>query len=253
MALSAFGFSQEYIVEQLLGIPGFVLFLCFRGFFQAWTAKKLGDNTAYLNGYMTMNPLKHINPIGFLFLIIVGFGFSNPVPTNSRNYKNIKRDSAIQIISSPLSGIILMFISVFLLQLFWFIGVKTELITFSTPYVYYYIDSVSILKTCASNSGTAAVMYNTLLCILSRTASVSVILSIFHLLPLPGLDGYRLIANFMPYRYYSALYRIEKYSMVIFIGFILLLNIIPAFGLIIYAPAKGLLNLAMKLFSLIFK
>ena len=81
MSLSAFGLSVDYIVEQLLGIPGFVLFLCFRGFCEAWTALKLGDNTAYLNGYLTMNPKKHINPIGFIFLIVFGFGFSNPVPT----------------------------------------------------------------------------------------------------------------------------------------------------------------------------
>ena len=108
MSLSAFGLSVDYIVEQLLGIPGFVLFLCFRGFCEAWTALKLGDNTAYLNGYLTMNPKKHINPIGFIFLIVFGFGFSNPVPTNSRNYKHIKRDNAIQILSAPLSGVVLM-------------------------------------------------------------------------------------------------------------------------------------------------
>lgn len=251
MALSAFGFSADYIVNQLLGIPGFVLFLCFRGFFEAWTALKLGDNTAAMSGYLTLNPKKHINPIGFLFLIIFGFGFSNPVPTNSRNYKNIKRDNAIQILSAPLSGILLMIFSSFAVYLFWFIGYKCNIGVVGSPILYYY-SGYHLLQAAAANAETVAVLYNAFLIILGQTALISVSLAIFFLLPLPGFDGYRLIANFLPYRYYSALYKLEKYNLYIFIIFIILLRSVPYVSNIIYGPAEFLLNLFNRIFAALF-
>ena len=234
-------FDKSYIVEQLLGIPGFVLFLCFRGFMQAWTSRKLGDSTAYLQGYMTMNPTKHINVMGFIFLLLFGFGFSNPVPVNTRNFKNIKRDNAIQILSSPISGILLMFISTFLFYVLWLVGYKCGL-SFALPVVYWG-DSYSLLSVVAAE-GTGAILMNALLCIMARTATVSVLLSVFFLLPLPGFDGYKLIANFLPYKAYSTLYKIEKYSMFIFIGFLLLINIIPETYSIVSIPANFLLSKA---------
>ena len=239
MSLSAFNMPVGYIVQRLLGIPGFMLFLCFRGFCEAWTAMKLGDNTAYMNGYLTMNPKKHINPIGFIFLILFGFGFSNPVPTNSRNYKNIKKDNAIQILSAPLSGVVLMFLASFVLYLFWFIGLKLNLVV-DIP-ISYYGSGYGILQSAVTTVGTGGVLYNAFLCILAQTASVSIYLAIFFLLPLPGFDGYRLIANFLPYKFYSALYKIEKYNMSIFIIFILLLDFVPGLSYIISAPANAVL------------
>lgn len=252
MALSAFGFSTEYIANQLLGIPGFVLFLCFRGFCQAWTARKLGDSTAYLTGYMTMNPMKHINFIGFIFLILFGFGFSNPVPVNTRNFKNIKRDNALQILSAPLSGLLLMIISSFMLYLFYFIGVKTGMISIYLPASFFYTGSIKLLQVIASSPTAGSVVYAAFLCILGQTALISIFLSVFFLLPLPGFDGYKLIANFLPYKYYSALYKIEKYSLFIFIGFILLIEVVPqAYG-IVEVPAVSLLKLFNRLFAKLF-
>lgn len=252
MTLSAFGFSIEYIVDQLLGIPGFVLFLCFRGMCQAWTAHKLGDDTAYLTGYMSMNPMKHINFIGFIFILLFGFGFSNPVPINTRNFKNIKRDNAIQILSAPVSGIVLMIVSSFILVFLWFVGVKTGLAPTYLPPASYYTGSYGILQYVASDVGTASTVYMALLFIIGRTALVSVFLSFFFLLPLPGLDGYKLIANFLPYRYYSTLYKIEKYSMFIFLGFIMLINFVPATYNIVQVPAISLLNTFNNLFCELF-
>lgn len=255
--------DKSYIISQLLGIPGFILFLCFRGLCQAWTSRKLGDPTAYLQGYMTMNPTKHINLIGLLFLLIFGFGFSNPVPVNTRNFKNIKRDNAFQILSSPVSGILLMFISALAFYVMWFVGYKLDLIHLTTGLLFdtetctmvnvigrfrYYILNVynnpySILSRCAVY-GTGAVMYNAILCILARTVTISVFLSVFFMLPLPGFDGYKLIANFLPYKAYSTLYKIEKYSMFIFIGFIVVLELFPIVYSVVEIPANVLINLA---------
>lgn len=253
MSLSALGFSADYIVDQLLGIPGFVLFLCFRGFCQAWTARKLGDNTAYMMGYMSMNPTKHINLIGFIFILIFGFGFSNPVPINTRNFKKIKRDNAIQILSAPISGLILMLLSSFLLFLLWFIGIKTGLAYPFFPATIYFADSYSILSIVASSTQAASVAYTAVLCIIGQTALVSIYLAIFFLLPLPGLDGYNLIANFLPYKHYAKLYKIEKYSLFIFLGFIMLIEIFPGAYSIISIPANSLLNLFSSLFGQLFR
>ena len=252
MSLSALGFSADYIVDQLLGIPGFVLFLCFRGFCQAWTARKLGDNTAYMMGYMSMNPAKHINLIGFIFILIFGFGFSNPVPINTRNFKKIKRDNAIQILSAPISGLILMLLSSFLLFLLWFIGIKTGLAYPFFPATLYFADSYSILSIVASSTQAASVAYTAVLCIIGQTALVSIYLAIFFLLPLPGLDGYNLIANFLPYKHYSTLYKIEKYSLFIFLGFIMLIEVFPKAYYVVAIPANSLLNLFSSLFGQLF-
>ena len=253
MSLAAFGISIEYLIDQFLGIPGFVLFLCFRGFCQAWTAYKLGDGTARLAGFMTMNPTKHINPIGFIFILIFGFGYSNPVPVNTRNFKKIKRDNAIHILSAPISGILLMIISMFLLYLLWFIGIKTGLALPGIPPSFYCINSsYGILQLIATVADTSTIVYTAFLCIIGRTALVSILLAFFFLLPLPGLDGYKLIANFLPYRYYSTLYKIEQYSFYIFLGFILLINVFPQAYSIVSVPSMALLNLFNRLFAQLF-
>jgi len=252
MSLSALGFSSDYIVDQLLGIPGFVLFLCFRGFCQAWTAHKLGDDTARLSGYMTMNPTKHINLIGFIFILIFGFGFSNPVPINTRNFKKIKRDNAIQILSAPVSGLILMILSLFLLFLLWFIGIKTGLAYPYLPATIYCSDSYSILSFIASVTESASVVYTSILCIVGQTAIVSIYLAIFFLLPLPGLDGYNLIANFLPYKHYSTLYKIEKYSLFIFLGFIMLIEVFPQAYYIVALPAEFFIGIFGSIFGRLF-
>lgn len=252
MILSELGFSTGYIVDQLLGIPGFVLFLCFRGFCQAWTAHKLGDDTAYLTGYMTMNPLKHINLIGFIFLIVFGFGFSNPVPVNTRNFKKIKRDNAIQILSAPLSGVALMIITSFLLYVLWFIGIKAELVSPLFHPNVYFNGGYDILQYLSSSSFGGSIPYTAILCILGLTARISILLAVFFLLPLPGFDGYKLIANFLPYKHYVSLYKIEKYSMFIFIGFILLIDLVPGAASIINIPAGSILNLFTSLYYRVF-
>ena len=252
MTLSALGFSADYLVDQLLGIPGFVLFLCFRGLCQAWTAHKLGDDTAYLTGYMTMNPMKHINLIGFIFIIIFGFGFSNQVPVNTRNFKKIKRDNAIQILSAPISGILLMIISSFLLYLLWFIGIKKGLVSYEFSPVDYFTGRYDNLQIIASTTESVSIVYTAFLCIIGRTALVSIFLAVFFFLPLPGLDGYKLIANFLPYKYYSTLYNIEKYSLFIFLGFIMLVRVVPGAYSIVEVPAISLLNLFSKIFGRLF-
>ena len=198
MALFSSNISNNYIIGKLLIIPGLIFFFSFRGYFQAWTAKKLGDNLPASMGFLTMNPLAHIDIIGFICMILVGFGFGKPIQFDSRNYKNIKRDGAIQILSAPLAGLIVAFVMYFFYEVCLLIGYYSNLFSNDT--------------------------FNILLLIFYLAFHLSISLTIFLFLPLPGFDSYRLIANFLPYRHYRKLYTIEKYSLFIFLGFIFLLQ-----------------------------
>lgn len=220
-----------YIIEKLIIIPGLLLFFSFRGFFQAWTARKLGDDTPANCGFLTMNPMAHIDPIGFICMILVGFGFGKPIQFNSRNYKNLKRDGAIQILSAPVSGLILAVILCFIYGLLLAVGVWTTL---------------------WDNNA-----YNILLDIFLSAFHISVSLTVFLFLPLPGFDSYRLIANFLPYKHYRRLYTVEKYSLFIFLGFIFILQV-PGIGeyiqwILLDIPSTFLIEIISKPMLLLLK
>ena len=194
----------NWILQTVLSIPGMVLYFSFRGFFQAWVAKKLGDTLPERSGYLTMNPIAHINPIGFLMILIVGFGFGKAIQFDSSRYKHPKRDGAIQILSAPAAGLIL---ALALYALYFIIyQVIGGLTGLAANKIFYYVGLV-----------------------LYYSCYISVALTVFHLLPLPGLDTYRLIVHFLPYNVYRKIYVVEKYSLFIFIGFLIILRI-PGFG-----------------------
>lgn len=226
MALFSGNAGANYLIEKLLIIPGLVLFFSFRGFFQAWVARKLGDDTPANMGFLTMNPLAHIHPIGFICMLLVGFGFGKPMQFNSRYYKNPKRDGAIQILSAPLAGLIVASIMYFCYELCLVIGYHGNWI--------------------GSN------VFDILLLIFILGFQLSINLTVFLFIPLPGFDGYRLIANFLPYRHYRKLYEIEKYSLYIFLAFIILLEVPAVANFLIYTPANFLTSIIAKPWNLLF-
>lgn len=209
-----------------------ILFFSFRGFFQAWVAKKLGDHLPERDGFLTMNPKAHINIFGFIMLLLVGIGFGKPMRFDSTFYKNKKRDTAFQILSGPAAGIIAGF----------------------AMYAVYFILYGILGRYTGLYSNN---IFNYLCLIFLFGTQIALLLTVFHLLPLPGFDSYRLIVNFLPYNVYRKFYVIEKYSMWIYIGFLLILRV-PVIGdfifnyLIAY-PANGLLMLIQLPFDLISK
>ncbi|NLN05773.1 MAG: site-2 protease family protein [Clostridiaceae bacterium] len=197
--------------NMLLSIPGIIFIFSFKGFFQSFIATKLGDPTPKNTGRLTMNPAAHIDLIGFIFIVLFGIGWSKPVQVRTRYFKKIKRDVAIFYLSGPVSCIISGFILFFIYSL----------ISFFVP---------------------ASMVINIVLQILFIGCFVALSLAMFYLLPLPGLDGYYFITNFVPYKYNNVLYNIEKYSMYIFIGFILLLRTTSLGYYLIQLPATLLLR-----------
>ena len=80
------------LIFFLLAFPGRILALSLHEFAHAWVANRCGDPTAKMMGRMTVNPLKHLDPLGTILMLVVGFGWAKPVPVNPRNYRNYRRD-----------------------------------------------------------------------------------------------------------------------------------------------------------------
>lgn len=223
-------FGTTDIINTLLSIPAFLFVFAIKGYSQALTAEKLGDSTPRLQGRLTMNPFAHIDLWGFLFIVLFGIGWGKPINVNTRKFKKVKRDSAIfyssGIIGCVIGGIIM---SVIFRALFCAVY-KMFPNLYGTPTIEYFLE------------------------IFSNASMICFYLANFYLLPLPGLDGYNLITNFLPAKYNYKLYNIEKYSMFIFIAFILLLNI-QSIRSIIFWPAESLfallINIGYSLFNLI--
>jgi Zn-dependent protease len=162
-------FSINYLIEMLYTIPVLLIAFPVHEFSHALTADKLGDPSAKIMGRLTLNPFKHLDVIGTICLIFFRFGWAKPVPVNPRNFKNPKGGMAVTALSGPLSNLILGFLSVVFM------------------YATYY-----------ATNGATATAANIVLTFFSVSAQINIGLCIFNLIPLPPLDGEKIIAFFLP-------------------------------------------------------
>jgi len=145
-------------MEYLILIPVFLVSLTVHEFAHAWTANLLGDPTAKIRGRITLNPLKHLDPMGTIMIFLAGFGWGKPVPVNPMNLKNPKRDDLIISLAGPASNLFIAII-------------------FSSFQIF------------ATN-----MMLNT---ILSVIVELNIILAVFNMLPIPPLDGSSVVKYFL--------------------------------------------------------
>ena len=109
---------RNQIIELLFVLPCVILALSVHEVAHGWMAYKLGDPTAKNMGRLTLNPLKHLDPLGTLCMIFFHFGWARPVPINTRYFKNNKRDTALTALAGPLSNFIMAFIGILLYRIF---------------------------------------------------------------------------------------------------------------------------------------
>ena len=150
----------------------------------AWTANKLGDPTARINGRMTLNPLAHLDPFGALLMIFTGIGWAKPVPINARNFKHPKWEMAISSLAGPVSNLLLAYLSMILWKI--------------TTIVSYYHSGFFVQN---------------LITIFATMVSINIGLAVFNFSPIPPLDGSRILSLFLPERTYFSIMRYERYAM----------------------------------------
>lgn len=175
-----------------------------------WVAYKMGDPTAKWMGRLTLNPVKHLDPIGSVLLVLIGYGWAKPVPINARNFKNPKKGMAITAAAGPIANILVALIFVVIYKVVsWF-----------------YI-------------GTGVAFLFTLSDVLLQITLINVGLAVFNLFPVPPLDGSRIVGLFLPERIYFQIMQYERYIMIAFMAVIMFTTFLdPIFNY----GTKGLLT-----------
>lgn len=193
-----------------------------------YAAYRMGDPTAKNLGRLTLNPLHHIDPFGTLCMILFRFGWAKPVPINPRYFKKPKKGFAIVALAGPLSNLILSFFSA---------GA--------------YLLTNALLKDVAFESELWLTVAKNFILFLSIFYSLNLGLAIFNLLPIPPLDGSRLLNVILPQKYYFGLMRYERYIYFGLLGWLFIGNFFYRFLLRFSVIAESaFLSVFVKIFSL---
>lgn len=190
----------------VLMIPALLLAVTIHEVAHGWVAERLGDPTARLAGRLTLNPLPHIDPLGALAFVLVGFGWARPVPVNARNLRRPTRDMACIGAAGPVSNFVVAFVGLLALVL---VSRAVRSPFFGLPLV-----------------GFLEFVYR-----------FNLALAIFNLIPLPPLDGGHFLPYFLPRRSWGLLERIERYGPIL-----LLLLLISGGTRYIVGPLYGVFH-----------
>ncbi|MBU1635643.1 site-2 protease family protein [bacterium] len=208
--------NLQYII---LLAPPILLALTFHEFSHGWMAYKLGDPTAKLAGRLSMNPLVHLDPFGTLMIFLVRFGWAKPVPVNPRYFKEPKRDMLLVSVAGPAANILLAFVSGMLLRTF-------------------HAGSFNFLP---------ANLLQPLYIMVKFSLQINLALAIFNLLPVPPLDGSKILYGILPPQYEYIYEYLERYGPFVLMGLIVfgMLTRISILGAFIYP----FVNFFSKLFG----
>jgi Zn-dependent protease len=205
-------------MSDLLGIPleelpffvlAFVAGLTVHEFAHAWTAWKLGDDTAYREGRVTLNPFAHLSWIGILFFLIAHFGWAKPVPVRRSQFRRPRLMTMLVTAAGPASNLALAFLGVLAVHLLNAAGVHMSQAGYETFYTF-----------------------------LDYWLYYNMVLFLFNLIPLPPLDGYRIVEEFMPLHVRIKAMQYEQWSTFIF----LLIVFIPPLSAVTIGPLFSLIR-----------
>ena len=172
------------LMSIIAGLPGLLLALVLHEYAHARVAVAMGDFTPKLTGRLTLNPMAHIDPIGLLMLLVCRFGWAKPVMVNPRNFKDMKKGNILVALAGPAANFLTAFVTLFIMMVLFKMGM---------------LNTVGI-KT-----------------VLSMIVLFNINFGIFNLIPLPPLDGSKILLEFLPgelaYKYMG----LERYSFIILI------------------------------------
>ncbi|MBS5937066.1 site-2 protease family protein [Clostridium sp.] len=184
----------DFIESTLLSVPAVLIAFIVQGYGKALVADRLGDKTPRFQGRLSLNPTAHIDPIGFLLILICGFGWTKPVETNPSAYKRGYKDSIKVALAGPIANLITAFVFAFV-SVIW---VNTAYIIFPSVIVRLFIK------------------------IFYLVCAININLFIFNLIPIPGLAGFEIFKAVSPKNFYKYAGKLYEYQMIILLGVVLL-------------------------------
>lgn len=191
-------------VTMALRIPALLIAITVHEFAHARVAYAYGDATAKAYGRMNLNPINHLDPIGTLMIILVGFGWAKPVPINPYNFRNYRAGLRWVSLAGPLANFALAFVSLVLLRILIMSGVVGLFLSFMVVMV-----------------------------------QLNILLGVFNLIPIPPLDGSKILISLAPQSFVNFFHQIEPYAPII----LLMLIITRAFNYILFPLYDLILNL----------
>jgi len=212
-------FFQKSLLQIVLTIPAILIGFTFHEYAHALVADKLGDKTPRFQGRLTLNPFAHIDPIGFIMILLFRFGWAKPVQVNSRAFKNYYKDDLKVTIAGPIANLLVAFIC----SIIYGLMLKFHYYSY-IPKLAYIID----------------LLFNFIIII-------NVNLFLFNLLPLPGLDGFHILGDLFPrsfYKYGEVMYKYQMLILLLVVG----TNVIHY---ILYIPSDFIYGFLEKLVFII--
>ena len=175
-----FDFSLTGLIA---GLPGLVIALVIHEYAHAKAADVMGDFTPRMTGRLTLNPMAHIDPIGLIMLLVVRFGWAKPVMINARNFRNWRQGELLVALAGPMANLLVAFISLLAMAILFKLGMFSEGVRL----------------------------------VLSMMVLFNINFAIFNMLPLPPLDGSKVLMVLLPGRLAYKLMSLERYSFIILI------------------------------------
>lgn len=208
-------FDFPSIQELAIRIPVFLLALTIHEYAHGWVADRLGDRTARLQGRLSLNPLAHLDPIGTIAIVLIGFGWARPVPVDARYLRKPRRDMMLIAAAGPVSNLVMAALAAFASRMIPWGALGMEWAWVILP----------------------------LRVVLYMGVGVNVLLAVFNLLPIPPLDGSRVLSGLLPLRQAISYSRLEPYGFLII--FVLFFTGImdPVFGVAIRTVSQALLRM----------
>jgi len=182
---------NSFITQLIILAPPLLFALTFHEFAHGYVAYRLGDPTAKNAGRLTLNPLKHLDPIGTIAFFFIKFGWAKPVPVNPTNFRNPRKDMLWVALAGPMTNLALALISAIITKTLWFLAS-------SLPY-----------------SAIAEAILVPLNAMLIASVWINLVLCIFNFLPIPPLDGSRILTGLLPQDLAISYMKIERYGFII--------------------------------------
>lgn len=190
------------LLALLIALPALLFSLSCHEYAHGFAAYKQGDHMAKSLGRLTLNPFKHIDPLGALSMLLIGFGWAKPVPINPSNFKDGKKSMLIVSLAGVVTNMFLALVAMFLL---YFARYMMPNVWFSSETMYF--------------------IYLILYQMLEYLVMLNCALAIFNLMPVPPLDGYNVVKTLVAnHKNMNFFWNVERYQTYILIGFLLISN-----------------------------